>query len=83
MDSSIKFDPKNPKVRDLRQLVSEAYEEFHQAHIAYEHALSMAGDPPNSSDMNSLQRAGREYAKAVTRHSHLVMTWLAMVDRSK
>ena len=36
-----KFDPSSPKVRDLRQLMSVAYEEFHQAHVAYEHALSI------------------------------------------
>lgn len=40
-----KFDPGSPEARDLRQLMSVAYEEFHQAHIAYEHTLSIAGDP--------------------------------------
>ena len=76
-----KFDPTNPKVQTLRQLMSVAYEEFHQAHVAYEQALSLAGNPPNPADIAALQHAGREYARAVAKHSEAVIAWLAMVDR--
>ena len=78
-----KFDPGSPKVRALRQLMSVAHEEFHQAHVAYEHALSLAGNPPNPTDMMTLQAAGRDYARAVAKHSQVVMAWLAMVDTSR
>ena len=78
-----KFDPGSPKVRDLRQLMSVAYEEFHQAHVAYEHALSVAGNPPNPTDINALQQAGRDYARTVAKHSQVVMAWLAMVNTSR
>jgi hypothetical protein len=78
-----KFDPADPKVRDLRQLMSVAYEEFHQAHVAYEHALCIAGDPPTSTDVIALRQAGRDYARAVARYSQVVMAWLAMVDTSR
>jgi hypothetical protein len=82
MDPAIKFDPGSPKVRDLRQLMSVAYEDFHHAHLAYEHALSIAG-PQNCTDIIALQEAGRDYARAVVRHSQVVMAWLAMVDTSR
>ena len=63
--------------------MSVAYEEFHQAHVAYEHALSIAGNPPHSTDVIALQQAGRDYAGAVAKHSQVVMAWLAMVDTSR
>ena len=78
-----KFDPANPKVRDLRQLMSVAYEDFQKAHVSYEHALSTAGGPPSSTHIIILQEAGRDYARAVARHSDVVMAWLAMVDMSR
>lgn len=78
-----KFDPGSPRVRDLRQLMCVAYEDFHQAHLAYEHAFSLAGNPPNPTDMTNLQQSGRDYARAVARHSDVVMAWLAMVDTSR
>ena len=78
-----KFDPSSPKVRDLRQLMCVAYEEFHQAHLAYERALSIPSDPPYPIDIITLQEVGRDYARAVARHSQVVMAWLAMVDRSR
>ena len=76
-----KFDPSSPKVRDLRQQMSVAYGEFHQAHLAYEQALMAGGNPPNPADIAALQQAGRDYARAVAKHSEAVMAWLAMVDR--
>jgi hypothetical protein len=79
----IKFDPGNATVQDLRQSLSDAYEELQEAHRAYEQALSIEGHPLNSSDIIALQQAGRDYAKAVVRYSHVVMDWLAMVDRSR
>jgi hypothetical protein len=82
-DQVIKFDPGSPKVQALRQSMSVAYEEFQEAHLAYEHALSIAGDPPTSTGVIALRQAGRDYARAVARHSHVVMDWLAMVDRSR
>jgi hypothetical protein len=82
-DPVIKFEPGSPKVQALRQLMSVAYEEFHQAHLAYEHALSLAGDPPNPADITALQVAGRDYARAVAKHSQVVMAWLAMVATSR
>jgi hypothetical protein len=83
MDPTIKFDPGNPKAQALRQSLSVAYEEFQKAHLAYERALSIPGSPPNPTDMTALQQAGRDYARAVARHSEVVMAWLAMVDRSR
>jgi hypothetical protein len=82
-DPVIKFDPGSPKIQALRQLMSVAYEEFQKAHVAYEHALSIAGNPPSATDIIALQQAGRDYAKAVAKHSHAVMEWLAFVDRSR
>ena len=77
------FDPGSAKVQALRQLITVAYEEFQEAHLAYERALSIASDPPNSIDIVALQQAGREYARAVAKHAHVVMEWLAMLDRSR
>jgi hypothetical protein len=78
-----KFDPGSPKLKALRQSMSDAYEEFQKAHLAYEHALSVAGKPPNPTDIIALQQAGRDYAQAVAKHSSVVMAWLAMVDTSR
>jgi len=75
-----KFDPDSPRAQAYRRSMSAAYEEFQKAHLAYENALSLA-DPLNSASIVALRQAGREYAKAVVRHSHVVMEWLAMVDR--
>jgi hypothetical protein len=83
MDPAIKFDPGSPKVQALRQSMFVAYEEFQKAHVAYEHALSVTGNSPNSADIIALQQAGRDYAGAVAKHSQVVMAWLAMVDRSR
>jgi hypothetical protein len=83
VDQVIKFDPGSSKVKALRQLMSVAYEDFQKAHIAYEHALSIAGNPRHFTDMTALQQVGRDYARALTKHSQVVMAWLAMVDTSR
>jgi hypothetical protein len=77
-----KFDPSKPKVEALRRSLSNAYEELQKAHLAYEQALSIAGDPPSSKDLTALRQAGGEYAVAVAKHTDAVMAWLAMVERS-
>jgi hypothetical protein len=78
-----RFDPNNPKAQALYQSMSDAYEVFQKAHAAYEHALSVTGAAPNPTDIIALQQAGRDYARAVGRHSQVVMAWLAMVDMSR
>jgi hypothetical protein len=70
-------------IQALRQTMSDAHQEFLQAHLAYERALSIAADSFDSTDIIPLQQAGRKYAEAVVRHSNVVMEWLALVERSR
>src|SRR5579864_6019790 len=82
---SDKLDLRSPKVQVLRQSMSDAHEECEKAYLRYERAFSIAAhtNPLNSSGVIALQRSGRDYAKAIARHSNAVMHWLALVDRSR
>ena len=82
-EESPQFDLSDRKVQDLRQLSVGGIRRVQQAHLAYEHALSIAGNLPSANDLIALQRAWRDYAPALSRHSHVLMAWLAMVDRSR
>ena len=82
-DETNKLDLRNPTTQARRQEVSDAHQELLQAHLAYERALSIAADPLNSTAIIALQQVGRKYAEAVVRHSHVVMEWLALVERSR
>jgi hypothetical protein len=82
-DQTNKLDLRNPTTQARRQEVSDAHREFLEAHLAYERALSIAPDPLDSTSIIALQQAGRKYAEVILRHSHLVMEWLALVERSR
>jgi hypothetical protein len=79
----LKFEFNNPKVQALRELMSDAHEELQKGHLDYDRALSIATDPFDSTNVIPLQQAGRKYAEAVLHHSHVVMEWLALVERSR
>jgi hypothetical protein len=80
-----KLDLRSPEVQVLRQSMSDAHEECEKAYLRYERAFSIAAhtNPLNFSGVIALQRSGRDYAKAIARHSNAVMSWLALVDRSR
>ena len=84
-DHAVKLDLRGREVWVLRQSWSAAHEDLEKAHLSYERALSIAvdADPLNSRGIIALQRSGKNYAKAVARHSNAVMAWLALVDRRR
>jgi hypothetical protein len=65
----------------LRQTMAEAYTVLCQAHVSYQHSMSIAVDTHSSTGgALALKREGRVYAAALTRYSEAAMAWLMFVD---
>jgi hypothetical protein len=64
--------------------MNDAFRLLQDAHAKYKEALAFAGDAELSSDKTlAVQRQGRVYAEAVTRHAEVAMAFLALVETNR